>query len=35
MHLIPLDEIIYFNSTVVDSSFLSAIVLLSFAYHPS
>lgn len=35
MHLIPLDETIYFNATMVDYSFLTTIVLLSFAYHPS
>lgn len=34
MHIIAVDEIIYFNSTV-DDYFLSTIVLLSFAYHPS
>jgi hypothetical protein len=34
MHVIPLEETIYFNATMVDYPFLSAITLFSFAYHP-
>lgn len=35
MHLIPLEETIYYNATMVDLTFLSTIFLLSFVYHPS